>query len=574
MRVAVGPAVVAILLAAWLGVAGSVPAAERCAEFQVSDPLLGSGRGAVVAPAPDGGFLVVWHGLDAADAPSVQARRFDANGDPIGTQQRIDTLAEPAFGAAVARNAAGRFLVAWEGASEGDDVDGGSIQARLLAPTGVPIAAPFQVNTYTTGDQSDPAVSSDGADGFVVAWQSAGSGGTDGDGTSIQARRIDGDGVPVGDQFQVNVVTTDFQNRPQVTGSAGGGFVVSWGEGGYDAQSQYRSAVRFRRFTSDGTPQGDDLLVGESTSQAPQYQAIGADGTGGFVVVWTGETGLEAVRHDAAGVPVGEPITVATCAICYQRAVGVAGDGAGGFMVVWEAMGDAGGVPGEAWDLHGRVFDAAGQGEPEFLVNVETSGFQYGHSVARDGDGFVVVWTRDGESPGPIHGRRLDANGCVTTTTTSTTTTTLPTTLVESKRLVLREAHGRHPAKAIFASRDAGIEPGDDPTGMGGRLRIVSLAGRFDVEVPLPAAGWRQGRHALRYRGPEGRVRVKPGKRIDAKLTGFDLALDATDPTPILVVLDVGGRRLCAELPAASFDTRHRKLVARSADAPTVCDEP
>jgi hypothetical protein len=47
-----------------------------------------------------------------------------------------------------------------------------------------------QVNAYTTGEQLSPAVAVDGAGNFVVVWESYGSGGTDTDYSSIQARRF------------------------------------------------------------------------------------------------------------------------------------------------------------------------------------------------------------------------------------------------------------------------------------------------------------------------------------------------------------------------------------------------
>lgn len=571
-RIAGRPLLVAALVAAGGLVAHEgAHAVEQCVEFQVSDPARGSGQAAAVAAAEDGGFLAVWQGEGDAELPSVQARRFDAAGDPVGDQLRMDAIDAMPHGVSVATGAGGRFLVAWSGASAGDDVDGMSIQARLLDPSGLPLAAPFQVNTYTTGPQSAAAVSTDGGTGFVVAWASEGGDGSDTDGASIQARRIDADGVPAGPQFQVNVTTTGTQYAPSVAGGTGGGFVVSWREESYDAG--YRTAVRARRFDSSGSGADPELTVGEVMSAAPQYAASAADGLGGFVVVWTGSDGLEAVPYDAAGVR-GDPIPVETCATCFHRAVDVAGDGAGGFMVVWEGMGDVGGTSGQGWDVHGRIFDAAGMGEPEFKVNVETPDFQYDPAVAPNGDGFVVVWTRNGVARGPIDGRRLDAGRCVTTTTTSTTTSTLPTTLLESTRLVLREPRGHRSGRVVLELRDPGVIAGEDAVGMDGRIRIVGLGGGVDVARVLGAGGWRSTRRGLRYRDAETRLRIRPGRRIHAKLVGLDAGLPATDPTPILVVLELGGRRQCAAFPAASLDARRGRLVAKGGAAPASCEEP
>src|SRR5262245_62009212 len=65
-------------------------------EFLVPSDTIGSHVGGSVARAPDGGFLVVWAGTngpgDDTDGPSIQARRFDSYGAPIGDQFQVNTL--------------------------------------------------------------------------------------------------------------------------------------------------------------------------------------------------------------------------------------------------------------------------------------------------------------------------------------------------------------------------------------------------------------------------------------------------------------------------------------------------
>src|SRR6187401_288468 len=70
-----------------------------------------------------------------------------------------------------------------------------------------PLGPQFQVNFYTTNLQIVPVVGSDGAGGFVVVWTSNGSADSDTDSSSIQARRFDSNGTPLGTGFQVNSYT-------------------------------------------------------------------------------------------------------------------------------------------------------------------------------------------------------------------------------------------------------------------------------------------------------------------------------------------------------------------------------
>ena len=67
----------------------------------------------------------------------------------------------------------GRFVIVWNDQSR--DGNGFGVFGRVFAANGQPVGEDFQVNTYTTGDQSswfEPPSVSFGGDGFVVAWPS------------------------------------------------------------------------------------------------------------------------------------------------------------------------------------------------------------------------------------------------------------------------------------------------------------------------------------------------------------------------------------------------------------------
>jgi hypothetical protein len=124
---------------------------------------------------------------------------------------------------AVAADAAGNFVVVWESTeSAGADTSGGSIQGRRYDSAGVPRGEDFQVNTYTTGYQSNPAVAADAAGNFVVVWKSTESAGADTSGSSVQGRRYDSGGAAFGDEFQVNTYTTGDQDSAVVAMAEGG----------------------------------------------------------------------------------------------------------------------------------------------------------------------------------------------------------------------------------------------------------------------------------------------------------------------------------------------------------------
>jgi hypothetical protein len=157
---------------------------------------------------------------------------------------------------------------------------------QIYAPDGSPSGGEFQVNTYTTDYQYSPTVGLDGSGGFVVAWVSLGSSGTDSDDSSIQARRYAPDGSPRGDQFQVNATTTNMQLEPEIGPDGTGGFVVAWKSRASSGPDQSGSGILGRRYTPDGEPLGGDFQVNSYTTGTQEDVSIGPVGLGRFVIAW------------------------------------------------------------------------------------------------------------------------------------------------------------------------------------------------------------------------------------------------------------------------------------------------
>ncbi|MDH3404601.1 MAG: hypothetical protein OEP45_13345, partial [Acidobacteriota bacterium] len=156
-----------------------------------------------------------------------------------------------------------------------------------VAVAQMPLGDEFQVNTYTTNDQSVAALGPDGAGGFVAAWASWGSSGTDTASASIQAQRFAIDGSTAGAEFQVNTFTTGLQYDPAIGPDGAGGFVVTWWSEGSPGDDDDWYSVQAQRYAADGAPQGDQFQVNSYTADSQYFPAVGPDGSGGFVVAWT-----------------------------------------------------------------------------------------------------------------------------------------------------------------------------------------------------------------------------------------------------------------------------------------------
>jgi hypothetical protein len=155
-----------------------------------------------------------------------------------------------------------RFLVAWASfGSSGSDTEGTSIQGQLYAADGSPIGGEFQVNDHTLGYQYGAGVAADGDGGFIVVWSSSSAPAPDTDGFAVFGRRVSADDARLGDEFVVNSYTTEDQAAPSVSLDGAGGFVVAWQSEGSSGTDASGLSVQARRFSAalfaDGFESGD-----------------------------------------------------------------------------------------------------------------------------------------------------------------------------------------------------------------------------------------------------------------------------------------------------------------------------
>jgi len=312
---------------------------------------------------------------------------------------------------AVAVDGQGRFVVTWD--SAGQDGSGSGVFAQRFDPEGLPAGGEFRVNELTSGDQALSALDTDGAGGFVVAWQSYFPFPS---GYEVLGRRYDAVGLPLSAEFPVNSFTTEDQRSASVAVADGGEFVVVWDLDVYDVVQI--NGVRAQRFDASGAALGAEFEVGPDAWMGWKGNSeVAADSAGRFLVVWdfcTAPIGCLPQVHgrlfDEAGVQVGGELQVSGAAD-YASAPAVAADGAGNFIVAWTSEYQDGSLAG----VYARRYD--GEGVPlggEFRVNSHTTDRQWRPAVAADEAGnFVVAWAsrgQDGAGEG-IFARWFGPNG-------------------------------------------------------------------------------------------------------------------------------------------------------------------
>jgi len=250
------------------------------AEFQINTYTLSFQYGPSVTGLSGGGFVVTWesNGQDG-DGGGIYAQRYNADGTTAGAEFQINTYT-PGYQAdpSVTALSDGGFVVTW--VSEEQDGDSGGIYAQRYNTDGTTAGAEFQINTYTASFQNDPSVTGLSDGGFVVTWQSWLQ---DGSFTGVYGQRYNADGTPAGAEFQINTYTTINQSDPSVTALSDGGFVVTWESSVQDGDG---FGIYGQRYNADGTAGGAEFQINTYTPGHQWNSSVTGLSDGGFVVTW------------------------------------------------------------------------------------------------------------------------------------------------------------------------------------------------------------------------------------------------------------------------------------------------
>jgi hypothetical protein len=297
-------------------------------EFRVNTYTTGIQRRPTVGVDDLNRFVVFWQDLQGT--PGLFAQRYEADGSPVGTEFRVTSVTGTVNEPRAAVDRSGRFVVTWWGSGAGDNE---GIFARRFDYTGAPAGADFLVNAYTTGRQESPALDVDAAGNFTVAWESAGQ---DGSFQGIFARRVTTGGL--GPEFRVNTYTLGDQRNPAVAMGRGGQFVVLWDSLGQDGSL---TGVYAQRYDPVGVPLAGEFRVNEFTTGSQAAVSASSSETGAFVASWSSDLedgssyGVFARRFDSGGTPRGPEFRVNTYTTAEQLSPSVASDLTGNFVVSW-----------------------------------------------------------------------------------------------------------------------------------------------------------------------------------------------------------------------------------------------
>ncbi|EGF24298.1 Pentaxin, partial [Rhodopirellula baltica WH47] len=245
------------------------------AETQVST-LTGGQANTSADFAADGSFVVVFESLTE---PNVYLQRYNASGVAQGSNTLVNTTtSNTQQNATVAVAGDGSFVVTWESQNQDNGTTYGIYGQRYDA-LGVSQGSNFLVNQTVAGDQQYANVDSDSAGNFVVTWTSS-----DGNQDGIWARRFDSSGSALGDEFQVNTYTTGNQSRSHVDMNESGEFIITWNS---ESQDGSGNGVYAQQFDSEGARLSGERLVNTTTSNEQDNTTVAFSGTSA-VIAWSG----------------------------------------------------------------------------------------------------------------------------------------------------------------------------------------------------------------------------------------------------------------------------------------------
>jgi hypothetical protein len=337
-------------------------------EFRVNNYTTGDQRLPVIAMDAEGNFVIAWHdgsffepGQDGSTL-GVYAQRYSADGSPLDSEFLVNThTTDEQLIPSLAMDSSGNFVIAWK--SNGQDGSGYGVYAQRYNATGTSQGSEFQVNTYTTNSQWDPAVGMDADGNFVISWTSHGQ---DCSSYGIYAQQYNANGTAMGSEFQVNTYTTENQWESSIAMDNDGDFVIVWASYEQDGSDH---GVYAQRYNATGTPQGSEFRVNTSTIGSQIDSSVAMNDEGDFVIVWaSAESYIKGMgqRYDKNGIPLGNEFEIAAHDTHNKSFPKVAMDADGDFVVTWFSYGRDGSREG----IYAQRYNANGIPDgSDFRVN-------------------------------------------------------------------------------------------------------------------------------------------------------------------------------------------------------------
>jgi hypothetical protein len=332
-----------------------------------------------------GGILVAWQDYRSNTSYDIYVQRLNASGTPMWTQGGVVVCSSTGTqqNPVLVSDGAGGAIIVWEDARIGawdiyaQRVGGaGTIQWTF---NGVPVCT-------IPGDQTAPAITTDGSGGAIIAWQDFRSSNLD-----IFSQRLSNAGVAQWTNDGVAVCTAGgYQQFPVIVSDGAGGALLAWQDprnGPYDIYGQHLNASGGPQWTANGLAYC--AAVNDQTSPS-----IAGDGSGGAIVTWqdqrsgSGRNAVYAQRFNAIGVPIWTVDGVAVCTTpAGTSSPRLAPTGGGAAIFAWQDQRNGNS------DIYAQEVGASGvpQWTGDGVAVCTVGGDQNGPAIVADGAGGAMI---------------------------------------------------------------------------------------------------------------------------------------------------------------------------------------
>jgi VCBS repeat-containing protein len=301
-----------------------------------------------------GGYVIAWRdGGDTSD-DNIYLQRFDESGEKVGSETRVNTTTTNYQSLPqVAGLNDGDYVVIWSSSWDGSY---NGVYAQRYDADGNTVGGETRVNTTTENYQTPNAITPLNDGGYLIVWSSREQ---DGDGNGVYYQRYDSSGITVGNETLVNTTTVDSQWGASAAALSDGGFVITWSSYEQDG-SDY--GIYHQRYDVDGNPVGSETLINTITSNQQDFSDVTGLSGGGYVVTWLSmfqdgsAFGVYSQRYDADGNPLGTETQVNTTTEGDQNGCSIIAINGGGYIVTWESDGQ----DGDGYGVYLKQFDANG----------------------------------------------------------------------------------------------------------------------------------------------------------------------------------------------------------------------
>ena len=326
-------------------------------EFQVNTTTSGNQTGSSVAMDAVGNFVVAWHGpgILEEDREDIFAQRFDADGQPIGHEFRVNTRTEHRQRyPKIAMNGSGAFAVVWESETLATKPYEPVVSCQLYDANGLAVGVEFETNLLP--DCRYPDVAMDGNGDFAIVWMQ------DESSNSAMARLYYADGSARTEPFEVSTIGFSSITPPTIAMNDSGRFVVAW-DG--DPERAGDDDIHARLYEPNGTAVGEQFVVNTTLAGPQQNPQIAMNDRGEFAIVWdsridpaVNEREIFGQRFNSLGDPIGDEFQVNIYMLDDQKYPAVAIRENGQFVTAWQSEAQDGSRWGIFADV-GRIIGSA-----------------------------------------------------------------------------------------------------------------------------------------------------------------------------------------------------------------------